>query len=241
MGLRLARPGPHGLPCGDVPSLCSVQTVLRVWDCLFNEGSKIIFRVALTLVKQHQAFILGATSAADVCEKFKEITRGTFVTECHTFMQVSGGCARPLHLPVGWVPGFTQLARHLSISSAGSHPAPPPSSPSRPTSSGSPGGQQTMPAAPPPTAGGVQGPWDPTGQVRNPGSPSQLHPLPHCPPACRRPQHLLSPRAFLRTPSPLGPHPFRPSRLVLCCLSTPRAAPRMGLCARSWAWRRLCG
>ncbi|KAF6084097.1 growth hormone regulated TBC protein 1 [Phyllostomus discolor] len=66
-----------------------VETVLRIWDCLFNEGSKIIFRVALTLIKQHQAFILEATSFADICEKFKEITKGSFVTECHTFMQVS--------------------------------------------------------------------------------------------------------------------------------------------------------
>lgn len=63
--------------------------MLRIWDCLFNEGSKIIFRVALTLIKQHQAFILEATSVADICERFKEITRGSFVTECHTFMQVS--------------------------------------------------------------------------------------------------------------------------------------------------------
>lgn len=64
-----------------------VETVLRVWDCLFSEGSKIIFRVALTLIKQHQAFILEATSVPDICERFKEITRGGFVTECHAFMQ----------------------------------------------------------------------------------------------------------------------------------------------------------
>ncbi|XP_032633734.1 growth hormone-regulated TBC protein 1 isoform X4 [Chelonoidis abingdonii] len=64
-----------------------VETVLRIWDCLFYEGSKIIFRVALALIKQHQAFILEATNLPDICDKFKQITRGTFVTECHTFMQ----------------------------------------------------------------------------------------------------------------------------------------------------------
>ncbi|XP_058404521.1 growth hormone-regulated TBC protein 1 isoform X4 [Diceros bicornis minor] len=74
-----------------------VETVLRIWDCLFNEGSKIIFRVALTLIKQHQAFILEATSFADVCEKFKEITRGRFVTECHTFMQTHH-CSTAVHM-----------------------------------------------------------------------------------------------------------------------------------------------
>lgn len=69
----------------------SLQTVLRIWDCLFNEGSKIIFRVALTLIKQHQEFILEASSIPDICDKFKQITKGDFVTECHAFMQVSSG------------------------------------------------------------------------------------------------------------------------------------------------------
>ncbi|KAG8521149.1 Growth hormone-regulated TBC protein 1, partial [Galemys pyrenaicus] len=64
-----------------------VETVLRVWDCLFSEGSKIIFRVALTLIKQHQASILEASSLPDICEKFRQITRGSFAMECHTFMR----------------------------------------------------------------------------------------------------------------------------------------------------------
>lgn len=114
--------------------------MLRIWDCLFNEGSKIIFRVALTLIKQHQAFILEATSVADICEKFKEITKGSFVTECHTFMQVSG-CSQPVlcsAVPfaqpvkgVSWLHTSVCLAKHLSLyflwtsSSAGSlHPSP---------------------------------------------------------------------------------------------------------------------
>lgn len=64
-----------------------VETVLRIWDSLFYEGSKIIFRVALTLIKRYQAFILEARNFPDICEKFKEITKGKFVTECHLFMQ----------------------------------------------------------------------------------------------------------------------------------------------------------
>ncbi|XP_074048189.1 growth hormone-regulated TBC protein 1 isoform X1 [Macrotis lagotis] len=64
-----------------------VETVLRIWDCLFYEGSKVIFRVALTLIKQNQASILEATNFPDICEKFKQVTKGPFVTECHTFMQ----------------------------------------------------------------------------------------------------------------------------------------------------------
>lgn len=92
-------------PPGDALCLCP-QTVLRIWDCLFNEGSKILFRVALTLIKQHQAFILEAGSVADICERFKEITRGGFVTECHTFMQVSVGAPLLVHRPGRAGPGM---------------------------------------------------------------------------------------------------------------------------------------
>ncbi|KAG8452127.1 hypothetical protein GDO86_004066 [Hymenochirus boettgeri] len=64
-----------------------VETVLRIWDCLFFEGSKILFRVALTLIKQNQSFILEARNFPDVCDSFKKITKGEFVTDCHIFMQ----------------------------------------------------------------------------------------------------------------------------------------------------------
>ncbi|XP_015235881.1 PREDICTED: growth hormone-regulated TBC protein 1 [Cyprinodon variegatus] len=64
-----------------------VETVLRIWDCLFYEGSKILFRVALTLIHHHQAVIEQARSLPDVCQAFKQITQGPFVGDCHPFMQ----------------------------------------------------------------------------------------------------------------------------------------------------------
>lgn len=73
------------------PSIISVlylQTVLRVWDCLFYEGSKVLFRVALTLIVHNQTELLRARSLPDVCECFKQITCGDFTLDCHTFMQV---------------------------------------------------------------------------------------------------------------------------------------------------------
>lgn len=65
-----------------------LQTVLRIWDCLFYEGSKILFRVALTLIRHNEALIQQAQSLPDVCQTFKQITAGPFVEDCHTFMQV---------------------------------------------------------------------------------------------------------------------------------------------------------
>ncbi|PWA19071.1 hypothetical protein CCH79_00004989 [Gambusia affinis] len=64
-----------------------VETVLRIWDCLFYEGSKILFRVALTLIHHNQALIEQAKSLPDVCQAFKDITQGPFVEDCHPFMQ----------------------------------------------------------------------------------------------------------------------------------------------------------
>ncbi|XP_061619059.1 growth hormone-regulated TBC protein 1-A [Phyllopteryx taeniolatus] len=64
-----------------------VETVLRIWDCLFYEGSKILFRVALTLIHHHRVLIEQAQSLPDICQIFKQITRGPFVEECHPFMQ----------------------------------------------------------------------------------------------------------------------------------------------------------
>lgn len=69
---------------------CSPQTVLRVWDCLFYEGSKILFRVALTLIRHNEALIQQAQSLPDVCQTFKQMTHGALVDNCHVFMQVQG-------------------------------------------------------------------------------------------------------------------------------------------------------
>lgn len=64
-----------------------VETVLRIWDCLFYEGSKILFRVALTLIHHNQALIQQAPSLPDICQAFKQSTQGPHVDECHIFMQ----------------------------------------------------------------------------------------------------------------------------------------------------------
>ncbi|KAL7865930.1 hypothetical protein SRHO_G00111770 [Serrasalmus rhombeus] len=64
-----------------------METVLRIWDCLFYEGSKILFRVALTLIRHHQNLIQQAQNLPDICERFKQITRGEFVEDCHAFIQ----------------------------------------------------------------------------------------------------------------------------------------------------------
>jgi len=66
------------------------QTTLRIWDCLFYEGTKIIFRVALTLIKRNRSNLLACQDFTTLAECFKEITKDSIVLRCHEFMQVCG-------------------------------------------------------------------------------------------------------------------------------------------------------
>ena len=63
-----------------------VETVLRIWDCLFYEGSKILIRVALTLVLQRQHQILMTDEFSKLVIEFKNCAADKTVVACHTFI-----------------------------------------------------------------------------------------------------------------------------------------------------------
>lgn len=100
--------------CITEASLLSVfallQTVLRIWDCLFYEGSKILFRVALTLIHHNEVLIQQAQSLPDICQTFKQITSGPFVDDCHTFMQVKATRGNPPPFSVSFLKTARQTA-----------------------------------------------------------------------------------------------------------------------------------
>ena len=58
-----------------------VETVLRIWDCLFSEGSKVLFRVCLAILKLNEANFLAKKDFTGLMEEFKrylscpEVTR----------------------------------------------------------------------------------------------------------------------------------------------------------------------
>uniref|UniRef100_A0AAR5QJG7 Growth hormone-regulated TBC protein 1 n=1 Tax=Dendroctonus ponderosae TaxID=77166 RepID=A0AAR5QJG7_DENPD len=62
------------------------ETVLRIWDCLFYEGSKILFRVALALIKLHKLEILETTDLSELMTVFKNMKNHPRVIDCHGFM-----------------------------------------------------------------------------------------------------------------------------------------------------------
>ena len=63
------------------------ETVLRIWDCLFAEGSKMLFRVALTLLKIHEKEFLERKDFAELMEEFKRFLKSGEVVNCHNFME----------------------------------------------------------------------------------------------------------------------------------------------------------
>ena len=65
------------------------QTVLRIWDCLFYEGNKILMRVAVTLIVSNEQNILMSQDFGSLVECFKKIAKNAQAVDCHTFMQVS--------------------------------------------------------------------------------------------------------------------------------------------------------
>lgn len=55
-----------------------VPSVLRVWDVLMNEGSKILFRVSLSIILENEQALLEATSPGDVVILMKQHCQAAF-------------------------------------------------------------------------------------------------------------------------------------------------------------------
>ncbi|KAF5275661.1 hypothetical protein FQA39_LY06773 [Lamprigera yunnana] len=62
------------------------ETVLRIWDCIFYEGSKVIFRVALALIRIHKRQILETKDLGELVTCFREMGTSFDVINCHHFI-----------------------------------------------------------------------------------------------------------------------------------------------------------
>ncbi|ORY83643.1 rab-GTPase-TBC domain-containing protein, partial [Protomyces lactucae-debilis] len=52
-----------------------IETTLRVWDCLFYEGSKVLFRIALTILKQGERSILAVSDPIEIFQVVQTLPR----------------------------------------------------------------------------------------------------------------------------------------------------------------------
>jgi len=64
-----------------------IETVLRVWDCMFCEGSKIILRTALYIVMMKQNEIISSPSLSQIKSVFDNLQEDTQAMSCHTFIE----------------------------------------------------------------------------------------------------------------------------------------------------------
>lgn len=64
-----------------------VDTVLRIWDCLFYEGEKILMRAALAIVLSNRENILRCTNFSEITDLFKATVGDRESLHCHTFLQ----------------------------------------------------------------------------------------------------------------------------------------------------------
>ncbi|KAM7539570.1 hypothetical protein Aperf_G00000044434 [Anoplocephala perfoliata] len=64
-----------------------IETVLRIFDCIFYEGDKILFRACIALAKLHTKEILYCKQFPDVVLIFRDITQDKQTLYCHEFLK----------------------------------------------------------------------------------------------------------------------------------------------------------
>jgi TBC1 domain family member 6 len=63
-----------------------IETVLRVWDVMFAEGYKVIFRTALAIVLTLKEDIMNAMDITELAELFRNINKNPRMLDCHSFV-----------------------------------------------------------------------------------------------------------------------------------------------------------
>ncbi|KAF9974318.1 hypothetical protein BGZ73_002274 [Actinomortierella ambigua] len=66
-------------------NILPVESVLRVWDCFFYEGRKILFRMALTILKMHESEITKIDDPLEVFQVVQNIPKR--LIDCHKLME----------------------------------------------------------------------------------------------------------------------------------------------------------
>ncbi|KAG0203736.1 hypothetical protein BGX28_004084 [Mortierella sp. GBA30] len=66
-------------------NILPVESILRVWDCFFYEGRKILFRMALTILRLHEAEISKIDDPLEVFQVVQNIPKR--LIDCHKLME----------------------------------------------------------------------------------------------------------------------------------------------------------
>jgi len=63
------------------------ETVLRLWDLIFSEGYKIIFRASLAIVTILKEDIMNAQDITELADLFRNLSTDCRFISCHTFVE----------------------------------------------------------------------------------------------------------------------------------------------------------
>ncbi|VDK42076.1 unnamed protein product [Anisakis simplex] len=66
-----------------------MESVLRIWDCLFLEGDVVLFRVAVALIEASVPSLAKCRTTADVFEVFRDIGTSPLAVDCHHLLEVA--------------------------------------------------------------------------------------------------------------------------------------------------------
>lgn len=64
-----------------------VETVLRIWDVMFAEGYKVIFRTALAIITMLKDDIMRSNDITELAEIFRNVSKDPRMLDCHSFLQ----------------------------------------------------------------------------------------------------------------------------------------------------------
>lgn len=63
-----------------------LQTVMRCWDSLFLEGTKVLFRLGLAVLHRNEAKLLQMNDAHEFCVALQSV--GALMIDCDALMKV---------------------------------------------------------------------------------------------------------------------------------------------------------
>ncbi|KHN82750.1 Growth hormone-regulated TBC protein 6 [Toxocara canis] len=66
-----------------------MESVLRIWDCLFVEGDAVLFRVAVTLIEASVPSLVKCRTLSEVLQVFRDIGTSHLALNCHHLLQAS--------------------------------------------------------------------------------------------------------------------------------------------------------
>lgn len=63
------------------------ETVLRIWDCLFFEGNKVLLRVSALLILQNKERLMACNNFQEMVAEIQEVIKNPLSVNCHKLMK----------------------------------------------------------------------------------------------------------------------------------------------------------